>query len=77
LTVLPLHFGHLIFPFTYSEMDRIKVKGFLHFSQTNSYVGMVPSFISCELIRIDEFVKSPNMPFLSFPRKSAAADFFK
>jgi len=31
-----LHFGHSIFFFSYSEIDRVKVKRFLQFSHLNS-----------------------------------------
>ena len=38
---LALHFGQLYFFLSYSEIERIMLKDFLHFSQYNSYVGML------------------------------------
>ena len=40
-TLTLLHFGHLIFFFSYSEIFKFRSNGFLHFSQINSYVGML------------------------------------
>jgi len=40
-TLTDLHFGHLIFLFSYSDIDIISEKRFLHFSHLYSYVGMV------------------------------------
>jgi hypothetical protein len=42
-TLTLLHFGHLNFFFSYSVTFRIKSNFLLHFSQINSYVGIITS----------------------------------
>jgi hypothetical protein len=39
-TLSPLHFGHVGFVFSRSEMVIVSSNGFLHVSQRNSYRGM-------------------------------------
>src|SRR2546428_9500271 len=40
VTFVPLHFGHVTFAPSCSEMVMVRSKGFLHFSQRYSYLGM-------------------------------------
>jgi hypothetical protein len=48
LTLVLLHFGHLILVFSYSEMDSRSVKLLLHFSHLYSYLG-IGTFLMQEL----------------------------
>jgi hypothetical protein len=62
LTFVPLHFGHRNFFFSYSEIDMISEKPFLHFSHTNSYVGMshLPYNVNAEALNGPKIIPTSN-----------------